>query len=208
MTRLHLPAAALCLALAGLSAMPALAAGGTVETIVFLRHGEKPDKGLGQLNCQGLNRALALPPVLAARFPGTSAVFAPDPSKEKEDGGAAYSYVRPLATIEPTAVTLGLPVDTRFGYDEIDGLQTALEKPGYRNATVLVAWEHKQIVKLARHLMRAHGGDVDAVPKWPGSDFDSLYVLTISRDGANDKVAFQHLAEHLDGQPASCATPK
>jgi len=34
------------------------------ETIVFFRHGEKPSAGLGQLTCQGLNRALALPDVL------------------------------------------------------------------------------------------------------------------------------------------------
>ena len=30
-----------------------------VETVVFVRHGEKPEKGLGQLSCRGLNRALA-----------------------------------------------------------------------------------------------------------------------------------------------------
>src|ERR1700727_2627529 len=28
-------------------------------TIVLVRHAEKPEDGLGQLNCQGLNRALA-----------------------------------------------------------------------------------------------------------------------------------------------------
>src|ERR1700730_4025255 len=50
-----------------------------VETIVLVRHGEKPDKGLGQLDCQGLNRALALPPVIAKTFGRPSAVFAPDP---------------------------------------------------------------------------------------------------------------------------------
>jgi hypothetical protein len=33
---------------------------GAAETIVFVRHGEKPQDGFGQLNCQGLNRALAL----------------------------------------------------------------------------------------------------------------------------------------------------
>jgi len=33
-----------------------------IETIVFLRHGEKPQRGLGQSTCQGLNRVLALPP--------------------------------------------------------------------------------------------------------------------------------------------------
>lgn len=35
-------------------------------TIVIIRHGEKPSAGLGQLSCQGLNRALALPQVLLA----------------------------------------------------------------------------------------------------------------------------------------------
>ena len=31
----------------------------TVETLICIRHGEKPATGLGQLSCQGLNRALA-----------------------------------------------------------------------------------------------------------------------------------------------------
>src|ERR1019366_8877077 len=60
-----------------------------VETIVLVRHGEKPDKGLGQLDCQGLNRALALPPVIAKTFGRPSAIFAPDPSQQKEDEGVS-----------------------------------------------------------------------------------------------------------------------
>jgi hypothetical protein len=82
-----------------------------VETIVLVRHGEKPDKGLGQLDCQGLNRALALPPVIAKTFGRPSAIFAPDPSRQKQDDGVSYDYVRPLATIEPTAIFFGLPVN-------------------------------------------------------------------------------------------------
>jgi hypothetical protein len=38
------------------------------ETIVLIRHGEKPDSGLGQLTCKGLNRALALPALLIGRY--------------------------------------------------------------------------------------------------------------------------------------------
>lgn len=34
------------------------------QTLVFLRHAEKPGEGLGQLNCQGLNRALDLATLL------------------------------------------------------------------------------------------------------------------------------------------------
>lgn len=67
----------------------------TVETIVLVRHGEKPDTGLGQLDCQGLNRALALPPVIAKTFGRPSAVFAPDPSQRVEDHGVSYDYIRP-----------------------------------------------------------------------------------------------------------------
>jgi len=58
-----------------------------VETIVFVRHGEKPSKGLGQLNCKGLNRTLALPSVMAKLFGPLEAIFAPDPSDQKVDDG-------------------------------------------------------------------------------------------------------------------------
>ena len=38
------------------------------ETIVAIRHAEKPPTSLGQLTCKGLNRALALPKVLIPRY--------------------------------------------------------------------------------------------------------------------------------------------
>ena len=53
------------------------------ETIVLVRHGEKPAEGLGQLNCQGLNRALALPFVIERLFGRPDAVFAPDPAQRR-----------------------------------------------------------------------------------------------------------------------------
>lgn len=189
------------------SASMAMAADGATQTIVFLRHGEKPEAGLGQLSCQGLNRALALPPVLTRLFGKPAAIFAPDPSKQKEDSGVSYDYVRPLVTIEPTAIALSLPVDTSFGYDDVDGLKTALEKPAYRGKLVFVAWEHKQIVDLARELMTDNGGDAKAVPKWHGKDFDGLYVLRITRNGSSASAAFVRLTEGLDGQSESCPVP-
>src|SRR5580698_5068797 len=125
------------------------ARGASVETIVMVRHGEKPDAGLGQLNCRGLNRALALPAVIRAKFGRPAAIFAPDPAGMKVDrdkdeamgagGGVAYSYVRPLATIEPTAVAFGLPVNTQIRFDDVAGLQGALLRPEYWDALVVVA---------------------------------------------------------------------
>src|SRR5208282_6311514 len=96
------------IALLGLPGSAAAQGSGT-ETIVFVRHGEKPGNGLGQLDCRGLNRALALPAVLARLFGTPAAIFAPNPADQITDHGERYDYVRPLATIEPTAISFGLP---------------------------------------------------------------------------------------------------
>ena len=89
------------------------------QTIVFVRHGEKPPEGLGQIDCQGLNRALALPQVLAKQYGKPDVIFAPDPRQRVRDQGQQYNYIRPLATIEPTAIRFGKPVQTTFGYKQI-----------------------------------------------------------------------------------------
>lgn len=175
------------------------------ETIVILRHGEKPEGGLGQLTCQGLNRALALPGVLLGRYGAPAAIFAANPGRQKEDRGIVYSYVRPLATIEPTAIRAGLPVDTRFGFDQIDLLQAALLSPGLQNATLFVAWEHHLAESLARNLVSGFGGDPADVPKWQSEDFDSLYVITLEQDAQGGRHArFRREAQGLDGQASAC----
>ena len=173
---------------------------GASERIVFIRHGEKPQKGLGQLDCRGLNRSLALPGFFA-RFGRPDAIFAPNPSAAKADAGAAYDYVRPLATIEPTAIALGLPVNVEIGFSDTDGLQKALEAPALSRALVFVAWEHRLIDVVARKLIAAHGGDAAAVPDWGSDDYDGVYVVTLSQ-GAPAK--FERLKQGLDGQPEAC----
>jgi hypothetical protein len=176
-----------------------------VETIVFIRHGEKPEGGFGQLNCQGLNRALALPPIIAKSFGRPDAIFAPNPSHPKEDAGTLYDYVRPLATIEPTAIWFGLPVDVSIDFQDKMGLQAALENrhmPDH-DVFVLVAWEHRQIAAIVRGLLAAHRADAEMMQKvkdWDRSDFDSMYVVAIT----GTKARFDQKHEGLDGLPAAC----
>ena len=78
------------------------------QTLVFLRHGEKPDGGLGQLNCQGLNRAIDLATLLPEKFGKANYVFAANPTRNVEEGefDNSYSYIRPLMTISPSAICL------------------------------------------------------------------------------------------------------
>jgi len=183
---------------------------GTAETIVFVRHGEKPEAGLGQLNCQGLNRALALPSVIAKSFGRPDVIFAPNPSLPKKDAGKLYDYVRPLATVEPTAIRFGLPVDVSVRFNDTEGLLAALEahRAADRNALLLVAWEHHQIAPIARALLAAHGAEaetINEVEDWKGDDFDSIYIVTIRQRGKTTKANFAHGHEGLNGQPSECA---
>jgi hypothetical protein len=205
MTRLVLAFLGCIFALPALvAAQPMPLPADATETIVMVRHGEKPAAGLGQLNCQGLNRALALPVVLEKQFGKPVAIFASNPSEHKSDDGKMYDYIRPLATIEPTAIAYGMPVNADIGQSKIDELNKALIAPEYGNAYVLVGWEHTMAMNAARELMKQFGGDPAQVPDWKGSDFDSIYVVRIDRFGPVTKVRFQLGKEGLDGQPTTC----
>ncbi|OOG40781.1 hypothetical protein [Rhodanobacter sp. C05] len=200
------PLGALVAALAFALLMPVAHAD---ETIVFLRHGEKPPLGLGQLDCQGLNRALALPQVLQAKFGTPTAIYAPDPGTTAKDKGVEYNYVRPLATIEPTAIRLGLPVNTSFGLRQIKQLEQELLKPSYSSATIYVAWEHNLAQLAVQQLVTAAGGKAQQVPDWADDDYDSLYVLHVKwQNGKPASVSFEKEAEGLNRQSVECPEPR
>jgi hypothetical protein len=181
-----------------------------VETIIFLRHGEKPDKEIGQLNCRGLNRALALPRVLISKFGRPDFLFAPATTRlSKLGGGVGPNYLRPLATIEPTAIQLGMPVDTDFGYSNIDGLQSELTQQKYQKALIFVVWEHHELAKLVRQLVSEFHGDPCQVPDWQAKDFDSLYIVRITGLDSTRPISFTQDHEGLSNLSNDCpeATP-
>src|ERR1700678_1770266 len=94
------------------------------QTIVAIRHAEKPPTSLGQLTCKGLNRALALPKVLIPRYGKPDRIYAPDPGRRiGRLGNLSYSYVRPLMTIEPIAIQLELPVNALIGFKNVGQLR-------------------------------------------------------------------------------------
>ncbi|TAM54039.1 MAG: histidine phosphatase family protein [Paraburkholderia sp.] len=193
-------------AAAAAAAGTAQAAAPLSETIVFVRHGEKPAHGYGQLDCEGLNRALALPAVIAAKFGKPDALYAPNPSIRKKDEGVPYDYVRPLATIEPTAIQYGMPVDTRFGYAQIDALEKALIASKRRGELVVVAWEHHEIEALVRRIMQQYGASPQAVPHWRSGDFDAIYVVKLdwAAQSAAPTATFALDSEGLDGRTKDC----
>jgi hypothetical protein len=183
------------------------------ETIVVMRHGEKAVGGLGQLSCTGLNRSLALPKVLIGRFGRATAIFSPSPAAQMRESrltGDSYSYVRPLATIEPTAIQLGLPVDTQLPFKDIAGLQNAVTAPAYANSTVFIAWEHKYAYDFARQMLRTYGLDRSQVPAWPSDNYEMLYVFHVTRTAGSTQpvMTFAVQQEGLEGTLSStCPSP-
>jgi hypothetical protein len=173
------------------------------QTIAFFRHGEKPSGGYGQLTCQGLNRALALPAVLNAMFGKPAYLYAPNPAVKVADPAGTFYYVRPLATIEPTAIRLVMPVSTKYGYTDIAGIQASLITPTKDNTTAFVAWEHAYLVKIVQSIMNAYGGGV-AVPAWISGDYDSIYVVRVNYATGMPQATFHKAVEGLNGQPTTC----
>ena len=171
-------------------------------TIVIVRHGEKPAQGLGQLSCQGLNRSLALAPVLLSRYGVPAAIYAPNPAVKKTDKGISYAYIRPLATIEPLAIRVGLPVNVDWGMADITQLAEALL--ARTDGTQVVAWEHHLAEKLAKHLLAELGGNPAEVPDWGDADFDSIYVIRVAGHEKDRNATFTHENEGLNGLPANC----
>jgi hypothetical protein len=172
------------------------------QTIVFLRHGEKPSGGYGQLTCQGFNRSLALPAVLLAKYGTPNILYAPTPAVKITDSAGSFYYDRPLATLEPLAVRLRMDIWSKYGYNDIASLQTALITPTKDGMTIFVAWEHLYLQKLVQNIMNAYGGHL-IVPLWPATDYDSLYVVRVNY-GSAITASFQHDHEGLNGRSTVC----
>lgn len=178
-----------------------------VETLVCIRHGEKPPGGLGQLSCRGLNRALALPKVLLGKFGNPEFVFAPNPTEKIDNLMRGYYYIRPLMTIEPTAIRCGLPVNTKFVFMDIKGLANEVQKPEYQKATIFIAWEHFMLDLFVVDLVKSHGGNPAKVPPWPENDYDSIFVVKITRSKGHETVSFTVDHEGLNGMSDAFPEP-
>lgn len=184
------------------SVSQASATSGT-ETIVFMRHAEKPSGGYGQLTCQGLNRSLALPSVLTSKYGNAQYVFAPNPQVQIADPAGTFYYIRPLATIEPTAIRLALPLNTPYGYSDATDMTNELTSATYAASTIYVAWEHTYLPVIAQDILNKYNAGV-TVPAWTYGDYDSLYVVRIAHTANGTTATFSHEYEGLNGLSTSC----
>jgi hypothetical protein len=171
-----------------------------VETILFIRHGEKPIDGLGQLSCKGINRSLFLPNVILNKFGTPDLLVAPNPVIQKEDRGIFYNYLRPLATLEPLAIKTSQNIDLSCGYNDIDCIANLLLENKYNDKVVLVVWEHHNIDDIIKKIASNKGVTLN-IPNWESDDFDTIYVIKLGKNFINFNVDI----EGLNQQNADCS---
>ena len=140
--------------------------------------------------------------MLLGKYGKPNYIFAPNPAHKSDPD--KYFYVRPLVTIEPTAIRCGLPINTKFGFLEINGLEQELNKPEYHQATAFVAWEHSLLDVFAKEMVKNLGGDPAQVPNWPSADFDSIFVFKITRFGQHETISFSVDHEALNNLGDDC----
>jgi hypothetical protein len=145
--------------------------------IILIRHAEKPaDQENPHLSRAGVRRAERLVSFITTdpamtRFGLPVAVFATQSTKH--DNGQ-----RSQETVAPLAGALKLPIQTPYlGKDYAALARLILGNPAYAGKTVLICWNHEEIPQLVAAL-----GVTPEPPKWDGSVFDRVYVISY-RDG-------------------------
>ncbi len=141
--------------------------------IILIRHADKPaDPADPHLSPAGVKRAGQLVPFVTTDPAMISiglpvAVFATRTTRDANG-------VRTQETVAPLAKALKLPVLAPYlGKDYAKLAKSVLANPAYAGKTVLICWNHEEIPQLAAAL-----GVTPEPPKWKGSVFDQVYVIS------------------------------
>jgi hypothetical protein len=163
-----------------ISSLPAQATSLNSMTLVMFRHGEKAVYTTGtqagqtvaengNMSTIGLTRAANLPSTLNNYFGCPNYTIAPNPSLMVGNGSQWYNYVRPLATIQPTAAVLGFPLYTPYGYQNTPWLASDLltnpvfqQQAGQQPNIAFIAWEHNNIGVMTDYIVSAGASNLTA----------------------------------------------
>jgi hypothetical protein len=168
----------------------AVGASGGANTIMLIRHAEKPaasgppfgiDSNGNQdpesLAVQGWQRAGALVELFDPKV-GKLRLGIARPTSLFASNPGSHGSKRPLETITPLAQRLKMKVNTPVKDSKTHDIAKILvATPG----SPLAAWQHQDIPSIAQAIKNVH----PTPPKhWPGNRFDIVWVFTRQRDGS------------------------
>jgi hypothetical protein len=169
----------------------------TNAVILIIRHAEKPASGYG-LTPDGEARAKAYVDYFK-KFTVDGQPLKLDYIFAAADSKGSH---RSRLTVEPTAQSLGLVVDSRFNDKDVQGQADEIRSKPHGRA-ILIAWHHGQIPALLRAL-GADPGKVIPNAKWPDDVFGWVIQLRFDADGrlAETKRINEHLLPDDADKPA------
>eukprot|EP00906_Rhabdomonas_costata_P029964 RCo042321 len=173
----------------GHHAPPSAAGGASRRFIVVLRHGEKPvDNTTNSLSPLGLARSEWMVRWADTELPEwvdgvrVTAVVTALPWLTGE-------HVRPLQTVTPLSVALGLPI--LLADNPGMAASIALSTTAKNNSCALVCWQHEDM----QLLLQAMG---HTVPEWDDLDFDLVYLLNVSSGNLQARsLRWEHSEEYI-----------
>ena len=174
---------------AGLAMGQAAAHDGLADnTVLIVRHAEKPEKGT-MLTPTGERRA--------ALYATYFEPFREDGMNVAVDalyaGADSANSSRPRLTLEPIAARTGLHLNTDIGTKDTDALIKLLRTTNHPSHP-LVSWRHSQIPDLLRSFT-ASPDKLLPGGKWPDDVYDWVIVLQFDKVGklASQKLLHEHL---------------
>jgi hypothetical protein len=151
---------------------------------MVIRHAEKPDGMDAGINItgaetahdlivRGWQRAGALTVLFGPTFPPLQNAELETPQFLFASNDSSH---RPIDTITPLSMKLGVEIDTSFDEGkETDMVAAAKQCDG----VVLIAWQHGNIPAIADAILEG-SSLIDSVPtKWPGNRFDVVWVFDL-----------------------------
>jgi hypothetical protein len=177
------------------------------QTVYMVRHVEAHPTGSfenGNYVCQGQWRALGANGRLSTIMGGVpDHVFTSNP-RGLIDCAGGCSYIRPTLTVAPFAIENGLPLTlAQFQWNDPVDLAESLfnqDSPYFDHdsgASILVGWEHGNIVKAVQYLVGGLYQNPKAaavLPAWPYTDYDTVWILSTDADGT---LTMSSSCEHI-----------
>jgi len=164
------------------------------NTVLIVRHAEKPDDSTGQpgLTEAGRHRAEAYRKYFQP--------FREDGMKLKISalyaGADSESSIRPRLTLEPLSKASGMALNTAIGTKDPEALRALLRTQPH-GETPLICWRHGQIPALLSTLGAAPASLLPG-GKWPDEVYDWVVVLQFDAQGrlASQKLVRETLQVH------------
>jgi len=164
--------------------LPAPMASAMPQTVVVIRHAEKPsDESNIHLSEKGYARAAKLPQFFL-RFDSATAIRLIAQGQKRAD-----SSLRPIETVMPASQQFQQPIQHQFVKGESRAMVEFIRSnPAFDDKTVVISWGHDELGAISAMLGANQG-------EWSSKIFDRAWVFRFNADGA--LVRFEEVAQDL-----------